>query len=71
MEYHVGKQLGIANKILGLAIQKFPDDIDLVLLCTSTPEDLFGSAPQVRICVCAKVFFYKFKKKFFSRLLWG
>lgn len=24
-----------------------PDDVDLVLLCTSTPEDLFGSAPQV------------------------
>ena len=24
-----------------------PDDIDLVLMCTSTPEDLFGGAPQV------------------------
>lgn len=24
-----------------------PNDVDLVLLCTSTPEDLFGSAPQV------------------------
>ena len=24
-----------------------PDDVDLVLMCTSTPEDLFGSAPQV------------------------
>lgn len=24
-----------------------PDDIDLILMCTSTPEDLFGSAPQV------------------------
>jgi 3-oxoacyl-[acyl-carrier-protein] synthase-3 len=22
-------------------------DVDLVLLCTSTPDDLFGSAPQV------------------------
>lgn len=22
-------------------------DIDLLLLCTSTPDDLFGSAPQV------------------------
>jgi len=25
------------------------DDLDLILLCTSTPEDLFGSAPQVRV----------------------
>ncbi|CAA0837303.1 3-oxoacyl- [Striga hermonthica] len=25
-----------------------PDDVDLVLLCTSTPEDLFGSAPQIQ-----------------------
>ncbi|KAF5729872.1 3-oxoacyl- acyl-carrier-protein synthase 3 B [Tripterygium wilfordii] len=25
-----------------------PDDIDLVLMCTSTPEDLFGSAPQIQ-----------------------
>lgn len=24
-----------------------PDDLDLILMCTSTPEDLFGSAPQV------------------------
>ena len=24
-----------------------PNDVDLVLMCTSTPEDLFGSAPQV------------------------
>lgn len=24
-----------------------PGDVDLILLCTSTPEDLFGSAPQV------------------------
>ncbi|GFZ01186.1 3-ketoacyl-acyl carrier protein synthase III [Actinidia rufa] len=25
-----------------------PDDLDLVLLCTSTPDDLFGSAPQIQ-----------------------
>lgn len=25
-----------------------PEDIDLVLLCTSTPDDLFGSAPQIQ-----------------------
>jgi len=24
-----------------------PEEVDLVLLCTSTPDDLFGSAPQV------------------------
>ena len=24
-----------------------PDDVDLVLMCSSTPDDLFGSAPQV------------------------
>ena len=26
-----------------------PDDVDLILMCTSTPEDLFGSAPQVYV----------------------
>lgn len=26
-----------------------PDDVDLVLMCSSTPEDLFGSAPQVQV----------------------
>ncbi|KAJ7952476.1 3-oxoacyl-[acyl-carrier-protein] synthase [Quillaja saponaria] len=25
-----------------------PDDVDLLLMCTSTPEDLFGSAPQIQ-----------------------
>ncbi|OAY56674.1 3-oxoacyl-[acyl-carrier-protein] synthase 3 A, chloroplastic [Manihot esculenta] len=25
-----------------------PDDVDLVLMCSSTPEDLFGSAPQIQ-----------------------
>lgn len=24
-----------------------PDEVDLVILCTSTPDDLFGSGPQV------------------------
>ncbi|KAF9600834.1 hypothetical protein IFM89_013069 [Coptis chinensis] len=24
------------------------DDVDLILMCTSTPEDLFGSAPQIQ-----------------------
>ncbi|KAH7514128.1 hypothetical protein FEM48_Zijuj11G0056000 [Ziziphus jujuba var. spinosa] len=34
-----------AEKALQMA-QVDPDDVDLVLMCTSTPEDLFGSAPQ-------------------------
>ncbi|KAI4331780.1 hypothetical protein L6164_016735 [Bauhinia variegata] len=25
-----------------------PDDVDLILMCTSTPEDLFGSASQIQ-----------------------
>ncbi|CAM6097198.1 unnamed protein product [Calypogeia fissa] len=25
-----------------------PEDVDLILLCTSTPDDLFGSAPEVQ-----------------------
>lgn len=35
-----------ARKALEMA-EVHPDDVDLVLLCTSTPEDLFGSAPQI------------------------
>ncbi|KAA8522260.1 hypothetical protein F0562_012933 [Nyssa sinensis] len=35
-----------AKKALQMA-EVDPDDVDLVLLCTSTPEDLFGSAPQI------------------------
>ncbi|KAG5557983.1 hypothetical protein RHGRI_008030 [Rhododendron griersonianum] len=36
-----------ARKALQMA-EVDPDDVDLVLLCTSTPEDLFGSAPQIQ-----------------------
>nr|UQT18325.1 ketoacyl-ACP synthase III [Pelargonium x hortorum] len=36
-----------ARKALDMA-QVDPDDLDLVLMCTSTPEDLFGSAPQIQ-----------------------
>ncbi|CAK9176084.1 unnamed protein product [Ilex paraguariensis] len=36
-----------AKKSLQMA-EVDPDDVDLVLLCTSTPEDLFGSAPQIQ-----------------------
>lgn len=31
MEYHVAKQLVVANKILGLAHTRFPDEIDFVV----------------------------------------
>ncbi|XP_041999439.1 3-oxoacyl-[acyl-carrier-protein] synthase 3 A, chloroplastic-like isoform X1 [Salvia splendens] len=36
-----------AQKALQMAKVE-PNDVDLVLLCTSTPEDLFGSAPQIQ-----------------------
>lgn len=36
-----------ASKALKMA-QVDPDDVDLILNCTSTPEDLFGSAPQIQ-----------------------
>ncbi|KAJ4956780.1 hypothetical protein NE237_013563 [Protea cynaroides] len=35
-----------AKRALEMA-QVDADDVDLVLLCTSTPDDLFGSAPQI------------------------
>lgn len=35
-----------SRKALEMADVK-PEDVDLLLLCTSTPDDLFGSAPQV------------------------
>lgn len=35
-----------ASKALQMA-EVDPDDVDLILLCSSTAEDLFGSAPQV------------------------
>lgn len=37
-----------ARKALEMA-EVDPDDVDLVLLCSSTPENLFGSATQVLI----------------------
>ncbi|KAK4260435.1 hypothetical protein QN277_003550 [Acacia crassicarpa] len=36
-----------ARKALLMA-KVVPDDVDLVLMCTSTPEDLFGNAPQIQ-----------------------
>ncbi|PKI49472.1 hypothetical protein CRG98_030089 [Punica granatum] len=36
-----------ARKALEMA-QVDADDVDMVLMCTSTPEDLFGSAPQIQ-----------------------
>ncbi|XP_022871801.1 3-oxoacyl-[acyl-carrier-protein] synthase 3 A, chloroplastic-like isoform X1 [Olea europaea var. sylvestris] len=36
-----------AKKALEMA-EVDPDDVDLVLMCTSTPDDLFGSAPQIQ-----------------------
>lgn len=43
-----------ASKALQMA-QVEADDVDLILMCTSTPEDLFGSAPQIqRALGCTK-----------------
>ncbi|XP_042004511.1 3-oxoacyl-[acyl-carrier-protein] synthase 3 A, chloroplastic-like isoform X2 [Salvia splendens] len=36
-----------ARKALQMA-EVDPEEVDLVLMCTSTPEDLFGSAPQIQ-----------------------
>uniref|UniRef100_M4QSR7 beta-ketoacyl-[acyl-carrier-protein] synthase III n=1 Tax=Camellia chekiangoleosa TaxID=450940 RepID=M4QSR7_9ERIC len=42
-----GLAVEAAKRALQMA-QVDPDDVDLVLLCTSTAEDLFGSAPQIQ-----------------------
>lgn len=42
-----GLAVEASRKALEMA-QVDPEDIDLVLMCTSTPEDLFGSAPQIQ-----------------------
>ncbi|KAG8476831.1 hypothetical protein CXB51_030405 [Gossypium anomalum] len=41
-----------AKKALKMANVE-PDDLDLILLCTSTPEDIFGDAPKVLILLDA------------------
>ncbi|KAJ8437803.1 hypothetical protein Cgig2_013722 [Carnegiea gigantea] len=51
----VGLATEAAQKALQMA-QVDPDDIDLVLMCSSTPEDLFGSAPQAKI-ICMDLLF--------------
>jgi 3-oxoacyl-[acyl-carrier-protein] synthase-3 len=38
-----------AQRALEMA-QVRPEDVDLVLFCTSTPDDLFGAAGQVWLC---------------------
>ncbi|PWA50304.1 plastid 3-keto-acyl-ACP synthase III [Artemisia annua] len=42
-----GLAVEAAQKALDMA-EVDPSDVDLVLLCTSTPDDLFGSAPQIQ-----------------------
>ncbi|KAL4566178.1 hypothetical protein LXL04_030288 [Taraxacum kok-saghyz] len=42
-----------AKKALEMA-NVHPDDVDLVLLCTSTADDLFGSAPQIQAALGCK-----------------
>ncbi|WZZ86359.1 hypothetical protein YC2023_114938 [Brassica napus] len=43
----VGLAVEAATKALEMA-EVAPEDIDLVLMCTSTPDDLFGAAPQIQ-----------------------
>ncbi|KAJ8632205.1 hypothetical protein MRB53_025541 [Persea americana] len=42
-----GLAVEASRKALQMAQVK-PDDVDLILLCTSTPDDLFGSGPQIQ-----------------------
>ncbi|KVH90167.1 Thiolase-like protein [Cynara cardunculus var. scolymus] len=42
-----GLAVEAAQKALQMA-EVEPDDVDLILLCTSTAEDLFGGAPQIQ-----------------------
>jgi len=42
-----GLAIESSRKALEMAKVK-PEDVDLVLMCTSTPDDLFGGAPQVQ-----------------------
>ncbi|XP_058103083.1 beta-ketoacyl-[acyl-carrier-protein] synthase III A, chloroplastic [Magnolia sinica] len=42
-----GLAIEASRKALNMA-QVEPDDVDLILMCTSTPDDLFGSGPQVQ-----------------------
>jgi 3-oxoacyl-[acyl-carrier-protein] synthase-3 len=46
-----------AKKALEMA-QVNADDVDLVLLCTSTPDDLFGGAAQVWLEICISIVLY-------------
>ncbi|KAL8244400.1 hypothetical protein R6Q59_010658 [Mikania micrantha] len=48
-----GLAVEAAQKALEMA-NVDPDDVDLVLLCTSTPDDLFGSAPQIQAALGCK-----------------
>lgn len=41
-----GLAIEASRKALDMA-QVEPDELDLILMCTSTPDDLFGSGPQV------------------------
>lgn len=41
-----GLAVEASRKALEMA-QVEPDDLDLILFCSSTPEDLFGGAPKV------------------------
>ncbi|KAJ0747503.1 putative beta-ketoacyl-[acyl-carrier-protein] synthase III [Helianthus annuus] len=48
-----GLAVEAAQKALEMA-EVDADDVDLLLLCTSTPDDLFGSAPQIQAALGCK-----------------
>ncbi|PWA86418.1 3-Oxoacyl-[acyl-carrier-protein (ACP)] synthase III [Artemisia annua] len=48
-----GLAVEAAQKALEM-VEVDPSDVDLVLLCTSTPDDLFGSAPQIQAALGCK-----------------
>ena len=51
-----GLSVKAAQRALEMA-QVRPEDVDLVLFCTSTPDDLFGGAGQVWLCTSIKSFY--------------
>ncbi|KAI7740595.1 hypothetical protein M8C21_029888 [Ambrosia artemisiifolia] len=52
-EKMTGLAVEAARKALEMA-EVDADDVDLVLLCSSTPDDLFGSAPQIQAALGCK-----------------
>ncbi|PPD72244.1 hypothetical protein GOBAR_DD30844 [Gossypium barbadense] len=51
------KKLAVEAARKALEMADFdPNDLDLILMCTSTPEDIFGSAPQTPKAIQSNIF---------------